>query len=135
MTTLSVFVTWEEHEAALRSYMGIPAPEDAENLQLWLEAGAEMGDAFMDNPFQADDGSELDPPKNTVIGVYAYVKASYDWNSRDTGMTEKKTAALTEKFTSPGNAESAKAALQFALAAAYQYWFPWVTDLTLAGAL
>lgn len=132
MTTLKTFVTWATHEAALRSYVGVPTGHDA-NLQLWLEAGAEMGDAFMANPFVDDDGNELDPPINTVVGVFAYVKSSFEWNSREAGMVEKKTAGLTEKFTNAAGGQSAKAALQFALAAAHTYWLPWVDDLTLAG--
>lgn len=135
MTTLTDFVTWATHETALRLYVGVPSPDDAANLQLWLEAGAEMGDAYMANPFQDADGGELDPPKNTVIGVYAYVKASLDWNSREAGLVEKSTASLTEKFSAAAGPQSAQAVLNHALAAAVPYWFPWVDDLTLAGGI
>ncbi len=135
MTTLVEHVTWASYETELKSFLGVTGVGEDINLEMWLDAAAEMGDAFIDVDFVDDDGNDADPPVNTVIGCFAYVKGIRDATNRNLMHTEVKTASLMEKYINPAGATSASSVHAIALRAARPYWDPYKADPTLAGAL
>lgn len=129
MTTLAEYVTWATFESKLKTYLGVTGTAEDTQLEWYLEISAEMGDHYLGREFLDSAGGDIDPPQNTVIGCFAYVKGIRDFQRHDGAVTEKKTASLTEKY---GNIAK-DGGQDLALRQARPFWDPWKLDPTLAG--
>lgn len=112
---------------ALTGYLGSASGED-DRIVLWFAAAIEAADNYMAADFVDADDVDIDPPTETVIGVYEYVKALREYYPRGAGVAEVKTASLGEKYRDQVGAMAA-------YHAAIPYWKPWKTDLTTAGSI
>ena len=136
MATLSDTIDWSTDEALLKKFLRLPAGPHADDdlLEIWLQAATEKGDQFLGREFTADDPPAT-VPVNCRIGCWAYVKGIRDWNLREAGLIEKKTASLTEKYSSAAGPDSSRAVFDAALRSARPYWDDYCYDVTQPGKL
>jgi hypothetical protein len=129
---LAEHVTWATYETLLKQFLGVSGTAEDALLEFWLESSAEMGDQYLERDFVDSTGVDIDPPKNTVLGCFAYVRVMRDWQLRqNTDLKKVKTGQLEEEYGISGS----DAAKSSAFEAAARYWYPWKTDVSLAGVI
>lgn len=136
MTTLTAYLnpTPPPDLDDLKAYLGISGDTENARLTIWFTSAIEAGDNYMNNLFQDSAGAEEDPPTTAVLGCYEYVKALREYWGRQAGLSERKTASLTEKYTGlPAGNFASQVAGRVALQGAIQFWYQYKTDVSLAG--
>lgn len=133
-TTVSAVITWADKEVALKAYLGISGTAEDTNLQLWLEASAEMADQYLERTFTytAPEVPADAVPKNVEIGCYEFCKFIRERNLINTATTMVKTDRLQENYAAPTGAGAMAATFAGALSQARIYWDPWKERPTLA---
>lgn len=106
-------------ESRIRGYLGIPAPDNADDLEELHDSAVRTADRYMNNFFQDTDGNDIDPlPKGVLRGLLVWMETAID--VEDSGITagtaSVKTGDLAQSWGGgfdPGPA---------ALAAAKKHW-------------
>lgn len=72
MATLADTYSWTADETAIKAYIGIIDTTQDVQLELFYGSAIELGDLYLDNPFENEDGSDKTHPVSIKLGLYEF---------------------------------------------------------------
>lgn len=74
MATVAETLTWEDVRADLAEYIGVDEEDLSVAYEMRFLAAVDLADAFLNNPFEDDDGVDIDLPTAVKLGVFEWVR-------------------------------------------------------------